>query len=120
MLLILAIVVAILLVAGQTSLKYGLIRAGGLSGHSVVAIGTWTRLFVEPFVLLGFMLYGAASLVWLRVLSDQELSLAYPLISFSYAASLVVGSIVFHDHLSVTRVVGVAIIILGAVVVSRS
>ncbi len=81
---------------------------------------TWINLLTEPFVLIGFGLYGVASVVWLRVLSEHELSLAYPLISLSYAFSLVLGRWLFQDDLNLTRIAGVTLIILGAVVVSRS
>ena len=117
---LLALVTAVFLVAGQTSLKHGLVRSGGITGDSMLLMATWVKVLTEPFVLLGFVLYGAASLVWLRVLSEHELSLAYPLISLSYALSLVVGRWFFQDDLNPTRIVGVALIVLGAFVVSRS
>ena len=118
--LLLALVSVLFLVGGQTSLKYGLVKTGGLSGESVRLLGTWISVLTEPYVVMGFALYGAASLMWLRVLSEMELSLAYPLVSLSYAFSLVIGRWLFQDQLSVARIVGVAIIILGAYVVSRS
>ena len=118
--LVLALITATFLVAGQTSLKHGLIRTGGVSGESMLMLGTWIKVLTEPYVLLGFGLYGAASLVWIRVLSEHELSLVYPLISLSYAISLVVGRWVFGDELNLARIIGVALIVLGAFVVSRS
>ena len=118
--LLLALITAVLLVMGQTSLKQGLIKSGGISGESVFLLGAWITVLIQPYVLLGFVLYGAASLVWLRVLSDQELSLVYPLISLSYAISLGVGRWLFHDDVNPTRIAGVILIVLGAIVVSRS
>ncbi|MBM3935008.1 MAG: hypothetical protein FJ319_12040 [SAR202 cluster bacterium] len=118
--LLMASVVAIILVAGQTSLKYGLNRTGGITGGSFTSIETWAKVLFSPFVIVGFALYGAASLLWLRVLTEQELSLAYPFISLSYAASLLIGRVVFHDDLSLLRIVGVGIIVFGAFIVSRS
>ena len=108
------------LVGGQASLKYGLIRSGGISGESILVLGTWVKVMSEPYVLTGFALYGVASALWLRVLSELELSLAYPIVSLSYAFSLIAGKWLFHDELSLIRITGVALIILGAFVVSRS
>ncbi len=60
-------------------------------------MSTWIRVLTEPYILLGFGLYAAASLLWLRVLSELELSQAYPLVSLSYAFSLVIGRWLFDD-----------------------
>ena len=118
--LLMALLTALLLVAGQTSLKQGLIRSGGISGETMLAMATWAKVLTEPYVLVGFVLYGAATLVWIRVLSEHELSLVYPLISLSYAISLIVGRWLFDDELNLTRIVGVVFIVVGAGVVSRS
>ena len=118
--LLLALISALILAGGQTSLKHGLIQSGGFSGESLRAIGVWTRILTEPYVILGFVLYAAASILWLRVLSELEMSQAYPLISLSYAFSLVIGHWLFDDTLSFARIAGVIFIIIGAIVVARS
>lgn len=74
----------------------------------------------EPYLLTGFVLYSVALAVWLRVLSELELSLAYPLVSLSYAFSLVVGRWLFHHDLNFAQIAGVLLIIPRAIVVSRS
>jgi multidrug transporter EmrE-like cation transporter len=113
-----ALVSVLILVGGQASLKYGLIRSGGISGESMLVLSTWVKVMSEPYVITGF--YGVASALWLRVLSELELSLAYPIVSLSYAFSLIAGKWLFHDDLNPTRITGVVLIVLGAFVVSRS
>ena len=115
-----ALLTAVLLVAGQTSLKFGLIRSGGISSETTLAAADWIRVLTQPYVILAFGLYGLASLVWIRVLSEHQLSLVYPLISLGYAVSLVVGRLFFQDDLNAARIGGVALIVLGAFVVARS
>lgn len=115
-----ALIVALLLVAGQTCLKLGLDKTGGISSGSLMMFQTWFTVLTNPMVMLGFVLYGLASLVWLRVLTAQELSLVYPLISLSYAISLIVGKWLFDEDINITRMTGVSLIVLGAIVVSRS
>ena len=101
-------------------MKYGLIRTGGLSSESFGLAGAWIQVLTDPYILIGFALYGVASLLWLRVLSELELSLAYPLVSLSYVFSLIIGRWLFQDHVSFIRIVGVILICLGAFLVSRS
>ena len=66
------------------------------------------------------VLFFVAVPLWLRVLSELELSVAYPILSLSYALSLVVDKWFFQGELSLTRIIGVACIMLGALIVSRS
>ena len=80
----------------------------------------WFAVLTEPYVLGGLVLFGVAALVWLRVLSELQLSAAYPTISLSYAFSLVVGKWLFHDDLNPARIAGVAFIVVGALIASRS
>ena len=117
---LIALASVLLLVGGQASLKHGLIKSGGISSESMTMLSAWATVLSQPYVLIGFGLYGAASMLWLRVLTELELSRAYPLVSLSYAFSLVAGKWLFHDDLNVTRIVGVVLIIVGASVVSRS
>ena len=38
----------------------------------------------NPHVVAGLAVYGAGAILWLKVLSRVELSLAYPLVSFAF------------------------------------
>ena len=116
----LGVLTALILVTAQASLKHGLTRSGGIGDESATMIHAWIAVLTEPYVLAGMVLLGVAGLVWLRVLSELQLSAAYPIISLSYAFSLVVGKWLFQDDLNLTRVVGVAFIVVGALVASRS
>jgi hypothetical protein len=67
-------------VAGQLILKYAIGRLS-LDMSETGPVGYYVRLFTTPIVLLGFLMYGLSSLVWLFILSKLPLSLAYPLVA---------------------------------------
>ena len=82
----LGVLTALILVTAQASLKHGLTRSGGIGDESATMIHAWIAVLTEPYVLAGMVLLGVAGLVWLRVLSELQLSAAYPIISLSYAS----------------------------------
>ena len=71
-------------------------------------------------VMSGLVLYGLSFILWVKVLSKVELSYAYPLVSLAYVVILGFSFFVFKEHVSVLRVAGTLLIIVGVVFVARS
>jgi drug/metabolite transporter (DMT)-like permease len=59
-------------------------------------------------------------MLWLDVLSKLDFSMAFPMVSLTYVFSLVIGRFVFHETVSLSRVVGVVLILGGLLFVVRS
>ena len=118
--LVLVLVTAVLTMAANLMLRAGIDAAGGFElGNALQILPALIKLFVQPLFTLGFVIYFVASVVWFRVIATQPLSLAYPiLISLTFA--LVTGGAVifFGEPLSVRKVVGLAVILMGIVIVS--
>jgi undecaprenyl phosphate-alpha-L-ara4N flippase subunit ArnE len=77
------------------------------AGNSVLFAAT------NPYVAAGFTAYGAGALLWLKVLSRVELSLAYPLVSLAFVLVAILSWLVLGEHLSVTRMLGMGFIVVG-------
>jgi multidrug transporter EmrE-like cation transporter len=86
----------------------------------VNAMSVGLQIVASPFVLLGLFAYGASVGVWLLVLSRVEAGYAYPMLSVGYIVNAVAGYYPFQENLSVTRVAGILVIVLGVYLVSRS
>lgn len=71
----------------------------------------------NPYVAAGFAAYGAGALLWLKVLSRVDLSLAYPLVSFAFVLVAILSWVVLGEHLSFFRILGMSFIILGIAVI---
>jgi drug/metabolite transporter (DMT)-like permease len=97
----------VLLVGGQTLWKIGLEK------HPVNGLGGVLAAMVTPWVVAGIGVYVIATVVWIYLLSKLPISLLYPLQSLAYVTTVVVAIFVFHEHVSIYRWVGVAIVLVG-------
>jgi drug/metabolite transporter (DMT)-like permease len=107
-------------VTGETLLKLGMNRIGALDLRPETVLPTFWRVFTTPVIVIGFALIFGGSLFWLVVLSKWNLSLAYPLLSLSYIASLVIGAMFLNETVTPLRVAGVLVIVAGVVLVTKS
>ncbi|HOB93926.1 MAG TPA: hypothetical protein PK306_14565 [Aquabacterium sp.] len=111
-----ALLSIVLSVAAQFLLKSGVTAANAQSRelpHGLLAVLT------ERNVILGFLLYGLGAVIWLYVLSKWDVSKAYPLVGLGFALSVGVG-FVSGENVTSARVLGVALVCLGVLVVGRS
>ena len=113
--------VAILLIAialgavGQIFLKAGIQKLGVHPPplRVLAAIAT-------PMVAGGFICYGLSSLLYLLAISRLDLSYAYPMVAFSYVMVAALSYWFFHDVPPPMRIAGLAIILIGVMVVALS
>jgi multidrug transporter EmrE-like cation transporter len=68
----------------------------------------------------GMFCYGASLCVWLAALSKAPVSIAYPMLSLGYIVVAWVSVTWLGETLSVPKVLGIALICVGVVLVSRS
>jgi multidrug transporter EmrE-like cation transporter len=116
---LLLILASVLLgVVGQLLIKTGLNRIGPLllKGQGV-ALVAW-RVGMNPLIWGGLGLYAVSTLFWVVALSRVELGYAYPFISLSYVLILLASWALFREAVSLTRLLGVAAICLGIVVIA--
>jgi multidrug transporter EmrE-like cation transporter len=115
-----AILSIALSVAAQFSLKAGMssdVVRGALAQPQ--SIRTLFFVLMETYVLAGLVLYGLGAVVWLGVLSQWDVSKAYPLVGLGFVFAVLVGYLL-GEQVTPTRVVGVALICAGAILVGRS
>jgi multidrug transporter EmrE-like cation transporter len=58
--------------------------------------------------------------VWILALSRVEVSIAYPMLSLGYVVNAVAAWWLFGEVLNAMRLAGIAVIIVGVVLVARS
>lgn len=120
--LILVIVSVLLGVLGQLLLKMGLTQVGPL--ESLGGIGGLLQVGLKVFgnlkVLGGFAAYGISSLFWLAVLSEINLSLAYPMLALNYVLVPLTAWLFLSESIPPLRWAGMAVIIVGVIIISRT
>jgi uncharacterized membrane protein len=74
---------------------------------------------LNPWVLSGFLAAFAASLAWMAAMTKLELSHAYPFMSLNFVFVIILSSLLFQETITLPKIVGLGLIILGIVVGSR-
>ncbi len=75
---------------------------------------------MTPYFLLGILTLGLGAFTWLLVLSRMELSLAYPMMSLGYVLVTLFSKYLFRETVPFHRWTGIATIIFGIILISRS
>ncbi len=68
----------------------------------------------------GMVCYGMSLCIWLAALSKAPVSVAYPMLSIGYVLVAAVSVIWLDEILSPVKVLGIALICLGVILVSQS
>ena len=104
----------------QLLLKAGTNAVGHFefSAGNIVPVGM--KLALEPHILGGVVCYVISLVVWILGLSRVEVSIAYPMLSVGYVLNAVAAWYLFGGAVSMTRLAGIGIIIIGVYVVARS
>ena len=107
-------------VAAQFSLKAGMSSptVQSIIGEPLTLPSALT-IITNRYVLGGFILYGLGAVVWLGVLAAWDVSKAYPIVGQGFVFTATVGWLV-GEHITLSRVFGIALICAGVIVVSRS
>lgn len=108
-------------VTANILLKKGVISFGGISSDKSQLVSGILRAATNPFILVGLVLYGTSFVIWLRVLSFNDLSKSYPIFASMVFLLTTLGSIRFLDEsVSATRIIGIIIMLVGIFVVAKS
>jgi drug/metabolite transporter (DMT)-like permease len=107
-------------VAGQFSLKLGVARMGALTLGGIQQLPVFVfRLMFTPVIFFGLCLYAIGAFLWMVVLSRVNLSFAYPFVALNFVFVLAGSALFLHEQIPVNRFIGVALIIIGVLFISR-
>lgn len=106
---------------GQILLKLGMMQPAvqaAMSGGGAMPVTQ--AVIAQPRVLAGLMLYGAATITWMLVLSRVELSLAYPFVGVSFVLVLLLSWLWLGEVPGLPQILGSLMVITGVLLVARS
>ncbi len=78
------------------------------------------HIFQNYQIWTGLFLYGLSVIIWFYVLSQLELSKAYPLVSIGYVLTLIIGYFWLDEALTLYKIIGIGFIIIGVIFISNS
>ena len=102
---------ATMLATGQLFFKkVGLLMRGKPLSEGLLAIAA------APDLYAALSLYGAATLLWIWILSRVTLSQAYPWVALAMGIVPVLAAVVFHERVGGMYWLGIALVVLGVFV----
>jgi multidrug transporter EmrE-like cation transporter len=115
------ILIGVLLNAfAQILLKKGMLSIGYFEIQFQYFFPMLKKVATNLYVLLGLGSYVVSVAIWLLVLARVEVSYAYPFLSVGYVLVTVMGYYVFQENLSWMRAIGIVVIVVGVILLSRS
>jgi len=113
---LIVLITAICMAAANLLMRAGVLKLGGPLSL------TWSRVFsiiFQPLYFLGLLLVAVAGILWTRVISSGPLTLCYPLfVSLTYILICLGAILVFHERLSAVKLVSLALILSGMVLLT--
>ena len=106
--------------AAQLFLKAGTnaINAASIGKESLLS--SFFMVVFEAHILGGLVCYVFSVAIWILALSRVEVSVAYPLLSIGYVVNFFAAWYLFGEILSAQKAIGIAIIILGVLIIARA
>ena len=94
----------------QLSFKVGNVRA---EAHASFVRG----VLLQPLIWLGLALWVIESIAWVFVLQKAPLSMAYPVMTATYATVPVAGLLLLRERMTARQALGAVLIFAGVVTV---
>lgn len=105
---------------GNMLLKSGMNKLTNVEFTLNGIIPTLIRMFSQWQILLGFCLYAMSSILYLKVITSGEVTKIYPaIVSYMFILLLLLGTVFLRESLTLTKVLGIIIIISGIVLATR-
>lgn len=117
----LALVSVTLTAAAQLLLKMGVARVLAAVPDKATGIADLVlAVAVSPAVIVGLLCFGVSVLTWLTVLARMDVSQAYPFVSLGIVLTIFGGHYLLGEQISLLRIIGGCVIVLGVLLVSAS
>jgi multidrug transporter EmrE-like cation transporter len=102
---------------GQVAMKWGTMQVkpvdGGALHHLLKYVSNWS-------VVMGLSFYALSAVIWILAIAKVDLTYAYPMVAGGYVIVFLLSYLLFHEPVSLQRVIGLAAIIVGVFLISQS
>jgi len=104
----------------QLLLKEAMIHIGGFSFTWQNLIPISLKIVMSPYIIAGLFCYVISVGFWLLVLSRVDVGVAYPLTSIAFILTAIAAYVFLGEPLSITRMLGIVVIIAGIYLITRT
>jgi drug/metabolite transporter (DMT)-like permease len=106
-------------VYGHVILKWQVAKAGAFPLTMAGRIHFLLNLLINPWIMTGVAAGFLAMLCWMTAMTKFELSYAYPFMSLAFVLVLILSAILLHETVTIPKVLGVVLVVVGIIVASR-
>lgn len=114
------IATVILNATSQLLMKAGMTQVGQAEMSASRIGGLLWRAATNPFIIFGLLTMTLSMATHLMSLSRFDVSFAFPFLSVAYVIVAAWGYFMWGENLNPTRVIGIATILLGTIILSQS
>lgn len=109
----------LLTVYGQLIIKWQVLSAGDFPEAPSDKLWFLLHLVFNPWVISAFAAALLASVTWMAAMTKLQLSHAYPFMSLAFVLVIILSGVFFNEPITVTKWVGIALVMAGLVVGSQ-
>ncbi len=115
----LVVVAAFLNTIANMLIKTGANKIGTFPRDYNGTIPFLLKLITNWFLVGGLAVFGLGFLLWVLILNKVQLSAAAPIMSFGYVFIMIFSYFLFKEPITATKIVGVLVILLGVIIITR-
>lgn len=118
----LVVIVAILNICSTTLFKNGVRQAGGITTADLInPFAIMIKIATTPLLLCGLAVSACTTVAWLATLTRLQATVAIPLMNgIFYLLLLVVSTVFLGEDLGLRRIVAMALILCGAMLLVKA
>lgn len=106
-------------VYGQFIIKWQVGLAGSLPVDNIKKVLFLLQLFLNPWVISGFVSAFLASLAWMAAMTKFPLNYAYPFMSLSFVLVLLLSPLLLNEAITMYKLIGMSLIVMGIIISSQ-
>jgi len=106
--------------AAQILMKTGTNSIGHFDFNMGNILPVGWKLATEWHIVTALFCYALSVVVWILALSRVPVSIAFPMLSMAYIVTALAAWYLLGEPLSMIKIVGIGVIILGVIIISRA
>jgi multidrug transporter EmrE-like cation transporter len=106
--------------AAQILMKAGTNAVGHFEFTTGNILPIGIKLATEWHIITALFCYALSVVIWILALSRVPVSIAFPMLSMAYIVNAVAAWYLLGEDFSPTKAVGIGVIILGVIIISRA
>lgn len=107
-----------LAIAGQMFLKVGMDQMGKANKVGI-NVASLVKMASTPVIIVGLFFYAVSAVLWMIVLSQVNLSYAYPFLGLTYVIIPFLTKYFFQEQIPPLRWVGVLVVFVGVLISAK-